>query len=245
MIIDKFNIHYFLSVKHITPILSTILVVITSFQPGTGIQAQDAVISSFRFDVNGSLRADIPKYDRNGTAQGKFVNGQWQAETSKEIMRSTLVHQICETLQAAVTEVYSYESVEIAYPGALAVTVHPSRMNGFPGFSLKKAKKKNPANNYIECEFKINGRSSGSLVVMGKQREPSVKISAEISLSIFDKNGIILDAKNLVIQDFTDEFDGNFVASIEKEFTRIQGVSHLSPSQMEQIFLGSLQRLLR
>ena len=206
--------------------------------------AQSAAIYDFSFDVAPALRNELPKYDAAGRAKGEYVRGEWVPETVRETLSSRYVTSICETLQAALIETYGYEEVAILYPGNLSMTVHPSRMNGFPKWSLKKSMKKHAANHYVECQIQIKGRSSGTLIVMNKQREASLKFAINIQLTVYDTDGNIIDEKSIAISDFTREFKDSHVARLEDEFTRVLGIGHLSQSDMERLFLSSLQQLL-
>ena len=225
-------------------ILRSVAVVIT-LVTSAQIQSQTAVLYDFTFDVAPSLRQELPKYDGAGRAKGNYVRGEWVPETTRETLNSRYVESICETLTAALIDVYGYEDVHIMYPGALSMTVHPSRMDGFPKASLKKAVKRNPSDNYIQCEIALKGRSSGTLVVMNKQREASLKVNAEITLTAFRQDGTIEDLKSIKINDLMSAFAENRVVSLEDEFTRVLGAGYLSQSDMERLFLASLQSLLR
>jgi hypothetical protein len=209
------------------------------------MQSQTAVLFDFTFDVAPGLRQELPKYDGAGRAKGNYVRGEWVPETTRETLNSRYVESICETLTAALIDVYGYEDVHIIYPGPMSMTVHPSRMDGFPKASLKKAVKRNPSDTYIQCEITLKGSSSGTLVVMNKQREASLKVNAEITLTAFRQDGTIENLQSIKMSDLIAAFDENRVVRLEDEFTRVFGAGYLSQSDMERIFLASLQNLLR
>ncbi len=208
------------------------------------LNAQSAAIYAFSFDVAPTLLKELPKYDAAGRAKGEYVRGEWVPETVRETLSSRYVTSICETLQAALIDVYGYEEVAILYPSNLSMTIHPSRMNGFPKWSLKKSMKKHASNHYVECKIEFKGRSSGTLIVMNKQREASLKFAINIQLTVYDTDENIIDEKSIAITDFTREFTDIHVARLEDEFTRVLGIGHLSQSDMERLFLSSLQQLL-
>ena len=211
----------------------------------TQMQSQSAVLFDFTFDVAPSLRQELPKYDGAGRAKGNYVRGEWVPETTRETLNSRYVESICLTLKTALTDVYGFDDVHIMYPGPMSMTVHPSRMDGFPKASLKKAVKRNPSDTYIQCEITLKGRSSGTLVVMNKQREASLKVNAEITLTAFRQDGTIENLQSIKMSDLIAAFDENRVVRLEDEFTRVFGAGYLSQSDMERIFLASLQNLLR
>jgi hypothetical protein len=66
---------------------------------------------------------------------------------------------------------------------------------------LKEAVKRNPSKIYIQCETALKGRSSGTLVVMNKQRAVSLKVNAEITLTALRHDGTIEDLKSVKISD--------------------------------------------
>ena len=211
----------------------------------TQIQSQTAALFDFTFDIAPALRQELPKYDGSGRAKGNYLRGEWVPETTRQTLNSRYVESICETLKTALLDVYGYDDVNIMYPGALSMTVHPSRMDGFPKASLKKAVKRNPSDISIQCDITLKGRASGTLVVMNKQREASLKVNAEITLTAFRQDGTIENLQSIKMSDLIAAFDENRVVRLEDEFTRVFCAGYLSQSDMERIFLASLQNLLR
>ena len=209
------------------------------------IISQTAVIFDFNFDVAPSLRQQLPKYDLTGNIKGHYVGQNWVEDTTRETLNADYVESICETLQAALLDVYGFDTIAIAYPKGLSINVDPSRMDGFPKYSLKKASKRHDVDYFIECTVSLKGRSSGYMVVMNKQREASLKVNAEITVTALRPDGNIEETKSISINDLTTAFDETYVARTEDEYTRVMGAEFLSQSDIERIFLASLQALFR
>ena len=209
------------------------------------LYSQTAVIYDFNFDVSPSIRQELPALDLMGQPKGHYNGSKWVPETTRETLDARYVSSMCQTLQAAVIDELKFDEVDIAYPQGLSMRVHPSRMDGFPKMNLKKASKQYNVDFFIYCSVVIKGRASGNLVVMNKQREASLKLNAEIAVTVYRPDGNIEETNSIEIKDLTAPFEEHHVAQLEDEFTRVMGVSFLSQSDIEQLFLFSLQKLMR
>ena len=80
---------------------------------------------------------------------------------------------------------------------------------------------------------------------MNKQREPSLKVNAEITLTAYRQDGTFDNLQSFKMSDLIAAFVENRVVRLKGEFTRVAGAGYLSQSVMERMFLASLQNLLR
>ena len=189
-----------------------------------GSFAQKAVLFNFEFQVPEDYRRAIQQFDGGGNK--KYKNDPYSNKKILDKQVETLskkeVNGICEMAAELFKNKIGFTEVAIMYP--LYGYNGFNRLDDFPNLNLKKAIKKRRADAYISMVINIESMEPfvqwsdvlGEKTMEYLEVEKIMYMNVTASYTIYNIKKEIIDKKELVLNDFIDDFNKYFNNSFTK-----------------------------